>query len=240
MRCDEVIRELAAPTDDRDATALAEHLAGCSSCSAWVRQAARLDQLWNATRPSEPSAEAWDSVWANLAQSLPSATIKGQSMGVTLRPSRNGTASKVLTHPAPALTHATNPPRIRRIGAVALVSLAQAAAILVAIGLASRGPSAGPINRDPEIVHNTPGPPRSPSAIRVSSPVRVEADIEEGRLMVFRMEGSTSRVVDAFRMEGSTSRVVDATPPEMAFGVDAMYVMFNVVESIANPVVASR
>jgi hypothetical protein len=226
MRCDEVIRELAAPTDDRDATALAEHLAGCLSCSGWARQAARLDQLWDATRPSEPSPEAWDSVWANIAQSLPSPTAKGESPGATFRPSRNGTAPKILTHPAP--THAANPPRIWRIGAVALVGLAQAAAILVAIGLAWRGPSSGPMPRNPELVQdNTPAIPHSPSAIRVSSPVRVEADIEEGRLLVILADGPAAQVMDK-------------TPPEMAYGVDAMYVMFNVVESIANPVVASR
>ncbi len=226
MRCDEVIRELAAPTDDRDATALADHLAGCPSCSAWARQAAQLDQLWDATRPSEPSPAAWDSVWANIAQSLPSPAAKGESPGAAFRPSRNGTAPKITTHPAP--THAANRPRTWRIGAMAMIGLAQAAAILVAIGLAWRGQSSGPINRNSEVVqHNTPAPPRSPSAIRVSSPVMIEGDIEEGRLMVFHMEGSTPQVVDA-------------TPPEMTYGVDAMYVMFNVVESIANPRVASR
>ena len=31
MHCDEVIRELAVPTDDRDSAALAEHLANCPS-----------------------------------------------------------------------------------------------------------------------------------------------------------------------------------------------------------------
>jgi hypothetical protein len=223
MRCDEVIRELAAPTDDRDATALAEHLAGCLSCSGWARQAALLDQLWDATRPSEPSSETWDSVWANIAQALPSPAAEGEC---TPRPSRNGTAPKVVTHPAP--THAPNPPRSWRIGAVALIGLAQAAAILVAMGLAWRGQSSGPIRRNSEVVlHDTPAPRHAPAAIRVSSPVRVEADIDEGRLMVFRMEGSTSQMVDA-------------TPPEMAYGVDTMWVMFNVVESIASPRVASR
>ena len=72
MRCDEVIRELAVPTDDRDGTALAEHLAGCPSCVAWARRAALLDRLWEATRPPEPSPEAWDSVWANINQALQS------------------------------------------------------------------------------------------------------------------------------------------------------------------------
>ena len=32
MHCHAVIRELAVPTDDRDSTALAEHLATCAVC----------------------------------------------------------------------------------------------------------------------------------------------------------------------------------------------------------------
>ena len=109
-----------------------------------------------------------------------------------------------------------------------MIGLAQAAAILVAIGLAWHGQPARSTAKNPAVArHPTPAPPRAPSAIRVSSPVMIEGDIEEGRLMVFRMEGSTPQVVDA-------------TPPEMTYGVDAMYVMFNVVESIANPRVASR
>ena len=137
MRCDEVIRELAAPTEDRDATALAEHLAGCPSCSDWASQAGRLDEVWDATRPSEPSPQAWDFVSAQIAQSLPSPSSQRESVAVAPRPSRNGTGPKILTHPAP--THTASPPRTRRFGAVALMGLAQAAAILVAIGLACAG-----------------------------------------------------------------------------------------------------
>ena len=72
MRCDEVIRELAVPTDDRDRSVLDEHLAACPSCRAWNHRAAMLDRLWDATRPAEPSAEAWDSVWSNISQGLQS------------------------------------------------------------------------------------------------------------------------------------------------------------------------
>ena len=54
MRCDEVIRELAVPTDDRDSAALAEHLASCPSCAGWAKRDAQFDRLWEATRPTNP------------------------------------------------------------------------------------------------------------------------------------------------------------------------------------------
>src|SRR5438046_10702231 len=70
MRCDAVIRELAVPTDERDSTALAEHVAKCPACAAWAKRSAGLDRLWEATRPPEPSAEVWDVLWSRLARSL--------------------------------------------------------------------------------------------------------------------------------------------------------------------------
>ena len=57
MRCDEVVRELAAPTGNRDREAMAEHLAACSACAEWARRAGDLDRLWGATRPAEPTSE---------------------------------------------------------------------------------------------------------------------------------------------------------------------------------------
>ena len=74
MHCDEVIRELAVPTDDRDSAALAEHLASCPSCADWAKRDAQFDRLWDATRPTEPSPQVWDTVWAHIASSLDSST----------------------------------------------------------------------------------------------------------------------------------------------------------------------
>ena len=70
MRCVDVIRELAAPTDTRDAVGLADHLSRCSSCANWARQAEQLDRLWDLTRPAEPSPEVWDNLWSQVAHSL--------------------------------------------------------------------------------------------------------------------------------------------------------------------------
>ncbi|MBX6314121.1 MAG: hypothetical protein IRY99_14580, partial [Isosphaeraceae bacterium] len=67
MRCDEVTRELAAPTSGPDPAALARHLAACPRCSAWAEASERLDRLWDATRPVEPPA-AFETVWGRVTQ----------------------------------------------------------------------------------------------------------------------------------------------------------------------------
>src|SRR5262245_38463528 len=146
MRCDEVIRELAAPTADRDRAELADHLAGCMACAEWSRRAEGLDRLWEETRPAEPSPEAWDAVWAHIAQALPCPVPARpeDSMMVGAAPSRNGSGPRVLVHPAPEPMPAPAPRsrgRGRRFAAVGLVGLAQAAAVLVALGLAWRTPN---------------------------------------------------------------------------------------------------
>ena len=183
MRCDEVVRELAAPTADRDPAAMADHLAGCPACAEWARRAEALDRLWDATRPAEPSPEAWDAVWAHIAQALPcpaSARIEDPpAIGVT--PSRNGSGPKVVVHPAAPVTAPAGPrtrDRAWRFAAVALVGLAQAAAILVALGLAWRTQNRpdGPRNTPIPLVENAP--PATPVAIRSEKLVEVEAEIE--------------------------------------------------------------
>lgn len=68
-RCREVKRALAAPGGPGpalDADAVAEHLAACPACAAWAERDAALTRLWDATRPVEPSAAAWEAVRARL------------------------------------------------------------------------------------------------------------------------------------------------------------------------------
>jgi hypothetical protein len=231
MRCDEVIRELAVPTDDRDRTVLDAHLADCPSCVAWARRATLLDQLWEATRPCEPAPEAWDSVWANITQSLQSATAEREFAATAPSSLRLGASPKIITHSVPAPTQPSNRAHARRFAAIVLMGLAQAAAILVALGLAWRVERPSQTPRNPQIAqNNTPSPPRVPSVIRVSQPVMFEVDIEEGHLMKFCVDGPAPRVEDV--------------TPQMAFGIrdgtpgDMM--MFNVVESFARTMVASQ
>src|SRR5436309_265812 len=142
MRCEDVIRELAAPTGEPDQTAMAQHLAGCPACAAWARRAGQLDALWDAARPPEPAPEAWDSVWATLVRELNALATVEVVSPATVRPSPNGRPSKVVAHPAPSPSAAHR--RTWRLAAIALVGLAQAAAILIALGLIRFTPTPDP------------------------------------------------------------------------------------------------
>jgi hypothetical protein len=234
MRCEDVIRELAAPTGEPDQAAMAQHLASCSACSGWARRAAQLDALWDATRPPEPASEAWDSVWASIARELDApATVAGVA-AATARPSRNGHSSKVVVHPAPA--HPAAHRRPWRLTAIAVLGLGQAAAILIALGLVGRSP----IHDPAEILHNTPFvqqdiPPRPPvpSVVRVSLPVQVEAPV---RVVASIDEGCVVMI----RAGGPAPQVVEVTGPERDPRVDRWWVMFNEVESMPTPRVAAR
>jgi hypothetical protein len=70
MRCVDVIRELAGLTGAVEPADVAEHLAHCPGCASWARRNGALDQLWEATRPSTPSGETWDSAWSRIAEAL--------------------------------------------------------------------------------------------------------------------------------------------------------------------------
>jgi hypothetical protein len=224
MRCDEVVRELACPTDDRDRAALADHLAACPACAEWVRRAHWLDRLWDATRPAEPSPEAWGSVWANIAQSLDASAParREEQPAPGPRPSRNGTGPKIHAHSMPMPAR----PRSRswRLAAIGLVGLAQAAAILVAIGLVWRG-------QPTRVNHNIPfaqnDKPPAPTAVRTQALVKFEAEIDVGCLAVIREDGPSVQLVDK-------------TPPEMAYSADGGLPMLNAMESIAVTRVAAQ
>jgi hypothetical protein len=69
MRCADVNEELTASAEPASA-ALTEHLAGCPACAARVERDARLFKLWEATRPQEPTPEAWATVWGMLTREL--------------------------------------------------------------------------------------------------------------------------------------------------------------------------
>src|SRR4051812_27114103 len=88
MRCDEVTRELATPSDRRDDQALAEHLTHCEKCADWADRAEKLDRLWDATRPADPGPEAWASVWGavNSALDAAAASQKAGRTGHARRP----------------------------------------------------------------------------------------------------------------------------------------------------------
>ncbi|HEU5118333.1 MAG TPA: hypothetical protein VFT74_17075 [Isosphaeraceae bacterium] len=67
MRCDEVSRELSAPTGRLDPSAVSAHLEDCSVCAEWANRVRQLDTLWDATRPAEPAPAAFEAVWAGVS-----------------------------------------------------------------------------------------------------------------------------------------------------------------------------
>lgn len=70
MRCEDVTRELAAPTGSISQLAISSHLADCVECAQWAERDAKLDRIWDLTRPEALSPETWDSVWANAVAAL--------------------------------------------------------------------------------------------------------------------------------------------------------------------------
>jgi hypothetical protein len=114
-RCDEVRRTLSAPeAEGLAADAAAEHVAACPECAGWAGRDAALTRLWEATRPAEPPAAAWDKVWARLV-ARPAPAVEPE------------TVSKPDVVPIPAGFR-------RRLG-VRLFVAAQAASIVAALAL---------------------------------------------------------------------------------------------------------
>jgi hypothetical protein len=225
MHCDDVIRELAVPTDDRDTAALAQHLASCSQCSEWAKKDAQFERLWNVTRPSEPSSQVWDEVWSHLRTSLDSPRpVNLKASTIELAP-LNGSVSRLKM----PLESPPTQPRSRswKWAAIALVGLAQAAAILLAVNSAWRisARSAGP-GLTTSI--RSPAPSNSPPAVKQSEPLLVPVvEIEAGQSVVIRVDDSATQVL-VLTHDGISS------------SVDDWYLVFNAIEAIANPVVAMK
>jgi hypothetical protein len=77
MRCEDLRRELAAPSGLPTPDEMADHLASCPDCAERSRRSARLDRIWEATRPPEPSIQALDTLWARASAALdaPKSTV---------------------------------------------------------------------------------------------------------------------------------------------------------------------
>ncbi len=227
MHCNELVRELAVPTDDRDSAAVAEHLANCASCAAWAERDAQFDRLWNATRPVEPAAQVWDTAWAHIASTLDSATTTAEFEAIASpMATLNGSVHHV-ERPL-GLTTVSSRSRPRNWAVIGLISLAQAAAVLLAVRWAWHD---SPKLQEPQVATFTQSPALSSDSstvIKVTELLSVPVvEIEAGQQVVIRMEDSAAKVVDL-------------TPDGMSFSVDDWYLVFNAVEAIANPVVAMK
>ncbi|MDG3007407.1 hypothetical protein [Paludisphaera mucosa] len=146
-------------------------------------EATGLDRLWEATRPPAPPAEAWDRVWASLSR----------------------LDDEPAAHARP-LTLVMPPPRAGRWAAAGLVLIAQAAAILLAVGITLRNGS-------------------RPDADDVSRTATAVVRIEEGQLVLIRSNADVLQTTDLSPQAGPA-------------GVDAWYLVYNLLESMAGPVVA--
>ncbi len=229
MRCDAVIHELAVPTDERDSNALAEHVAHCPACAAWAKRAAGLDRLWDATRPPEPSAGVWDALWSHLARSLDASTLDEVESLTPFVPSRHEfspTVESQLSPPPPSQPRS----RTRRWAAIGLIGLAQAAAVLLAVGLYQQSvvrfqPPQVALVTDPV----SPPPSASHPTIAVATDAFATV-VEEGSVVVIHADPNPQAT-------GQIPTVVESWGFNVPF--DDWYYAFNAVEGIAsNPMVA--
>ncbi|MCA1684654.1 MAG: hypothetical protein LC745_01460 [Planctomycetia bacterium] len=61
---------LAREPGEIDRAALAAHLASCPRCASLAGRESAFTRVWDATRPSEPTAAAWDALWARVSDRL--------------------------------------------------------------------------------------------------------------------------------------------------------------------------
>jgi hypothetical protein len=214
MRCDEVIDELSVPSGDHDPAALSEHLARCPACALAAQKLAALDRLWEASRPSEPSDEVWDAVWRRVVSSLDMSVPPGLESLERASASLNDQSAAVPSRRS-AGSLAPSRRRGRNWVLVGWIGLAQAAAVLLAVGLAWHA--------------SNPSKWTQLAQTGDSSAAMPTVDVEEGRLVVIVIPAA-----------GEKPTVVDRTPERMYLGVDDWYLVYNAVEALANPVVAMK
>jgi hypothetical protein len=225
MLCDDVIRQLTEPGNQPDEPRLAEHLAGCSACAEWLDRAQRLEKLWDATRPAEPSPQAWDALWSTVSAHLDQpVAVERNGNGVHLAEFPRAMPD-LPKSPEPALS----PSRTRRwrsLVAFGMVGLAQAAALLVAVGLSWHVPV------------------KTPDSLPALAEVKVE--VGEGQKVLICSEGSKVDVVDLTALETAQPFpsiipivlglyvAVDLTSPERSNGMDMWYQVHTEFESFLN------
>lgn len=185
MHCADVTRELAVPTGTLDPNGLARHLESCSACAGEAEKARLLDQVWDATRPAEPADEVWDEVWSGVTQAA-DATHLASPATIPLKP---------------ALERQGSPRRVSWLG---ILAVAQAAALLVAVGLLiRRGQAEGPA------VAATPAPPSASFAFKLDPGQTVFLELDEqGGQIVCRPNFVDTRELVAYDPDDADSSML--------------------------------
>jgi hypothetical protein len=225
MLCDDVIRKLTESGGRRDEPALAEHLAGCTACAEWLDRAQRLEKLWDATRPAEPSPQAWNVLWSSLNEHLDRPiVVERNGDGLHLAEFRRAMPERPKS-PEPAFSSSRSR-RWRGLAAAGMVGLAQAAALMLAIGLSWHVPV------------------KAPDALPSLPEAKVE--VGEGQVVLIRSVGSKVDVVDLTALETPQSipsiiallpgvyAAMDLTSPETSSGMDGLYPVHAEFESFLN------
>ena len=195
----------------------------------WAERAAGLDHVWEVTRPAEPTAQVWGALWGRVLASLDLSVAKGVESSALEMPSQNGspaTASIRSVSPRP------EPSRFRRQNwaLIGLVGAAQAAAVLLAAGLAWNHFAKSNSTPTAQIAKSVSSASVLQTVARDGKLLSLPAvDVEEGSLVVIVIPAT-----------GEKPMVVDRTPEWMFFGVDDWYLVYNAVEALANPVVAMK
>ncbi len=180
MRCDDVIRELTDPVGSRDDDALTGHLAHCGRCSAEAARIRRFERLWESTRPAVPSDETWERAWARIQSEL-----DRRDAGTGKPHLKVGQHAVIDSRPA---GHSRSSSRWHSIAVIGILGMAQAAALLLAIGLTWRNPVSDP--------HSVANPPGTAVARAVETSLDSEFDFEDGQVPLIRTDGKTVQMVD--------------------------------------------
>jgi len=169
-RCDDVTRELSAPTGRLDAEALDRHLAACVACADFARRSARLDDLWAESRPAVP-ADAFGALWAAVEREAAVAVADDRP-----RP-------KLLAMPA-----GQAPGRWRRQAIVGLLMAQAAAAAVIFLTMAVQPEAPDAEGSGPAVAEVPDTPIAGPSReIALFGNGENPIEIENSQVVVFRL-----------------------------------------------------
>lgn len=219
MRCEDLRSELAFPTGAVARGTLSRHLAECPRCAAWAERSARLDRLWEATRPAELSDAAWERIWSRASE--------------TAFDRREAEAAAAAAGTRPGRGFLT-----------AGFAVAQAAVLLLGfVALMERGQARRPARPAADFVAaTTPAPAPTPApAVAVPVPVAMrtpEVPTQEPRMLdpaavVLEIEPDQLVLIDL--VDPSRVQVQDLAPDENPYTVSPFSLpLFNAVESLAS------